>query len=70
MIYRVLVTDRINDVALKILQPVCEVDYKPVVTSEELKAIINEYDALMIRSVKDHKGIVAAAAGLSNSRAV
>ncbi len=48
--YKVLVTDEIDRIAVKILKDACEVDYKPVVTADTLKAIINEYDALMIRS--------------------
>ncbi len=62
MNYKVLVTDKINNVAVKILQSTCEVDYKPVVSAEELKAIIKDYDALMIRSSsKITKDIIAAA---------
>ena len=48
--YKVLVTDDIDRVAVKILQDVCEVDYRPVLTAENLKEIIKDYDALMIRS--------------------
>lgn len=60
--YKVLVTDKINDIAVKILQPVCEIDYKPVLSSDELKAIIKDYDALMIRSEsKITRDIIAAA---------
>jgi D-3-phosphoglycerate dehydrogenase len=48
--YKVLVTDEIDEIAVKILQDSCEVDYKPVLTAENLKATIKDYDALMIRS--------------------
>jgi D-3-phosphoglycerate dehydrogenase len=50
MRYKVLVTDKIDEIAVKILQDSCEVDYKPVLTADELSAIIKDYDALMIRS--------------------
>ncbi len=50
MSYKVLVTDEIDRIAAKILQDICEVDYKPVLTADNLKAIIKDYDALMIRS--------------------
>ena len=50
MHYKVLVTDQIDQIAVKILQDMFEVDYKPVLTAENLKAIIKNYDALMIRS--------------------
>jgi D-3-phosphoglycerate dehydrogenase len=48
--YKVLVTDEIDRVAVTILQDVCEVDYRPVLTADDLKTIIKDYDALMIRS--------------------
>ncbi len=48
--YRVLITDKIDKIAVTILQDVCEVDYKSVLSAEDLKAIIKDYDALMIRS--------------------
>lgn len=50
MTFKVLVTDKINDIAVKILENTCEVDYKPVLSADELKAIIADYDGLMIRS--------------------
>ncbi|MBF0557805.1 MAG: phosphoglycerate dehydrogenase [Nitrospirae bacterium] len=60
--YKVLVTDKINEIAVRILQPGCDVDYKPVVSGDELKAIIKDYDALMIRSAsKITRDIIAAA---------
>lgn len=63
--YKVLVTDKINEIAVKILQDSCEVDYKPVLDAEELKTVIKDYDALMIRSSsKITKEIIASAARL------
>ncbi len=60
--YKVLVTDQIDEIAVKILQDICEVDYKAVLTAEDLKAIIKDYDALMIRSSsKITKDIISAA---------
>src|SRR5208337_3271961 len=60
--YKVLVTDKINEIAVKILQDACEVDYKPVLDAEELKSVIKDYDALMIRSSsKITKDIIAVA---------
>lgn len=50
MSFKVLVTDKINEIAVKILQGACDVDYKPVLSADELKAIIKDYDAVMIRS--------------------
>jgi D-3-phosphoglycerate dehydrogenase len=50
MSYKVLITDNIDVIAVEILKDICEVDYKPVLTAEELKAIVQYYDALMIRS--------------------
>jgi len=48
--YKVLVTDQIDEIAIKILQDTCEVHYRPVLNAEDLKTIIQDYDALMIRS--------------------
>lgn len=48
--HKVLVTDQIDEIAVKILKDACEVDYRPVLAAEDLKAIIKDYDALMIRS--------------------
>lgn len=50
MTFKVLVTDKINDIAVKILEETCEVDYKTSVSPEELKEIIKNYDGIMIRS--------------------
>ncbi len=60
--YRVLVTDQIDEVAVKVLRDTCEVDYKPILTAEDLRAHIKDYDALMIRSSsKITKDILAVA---------
>ncbi len=48
--YRVLITDQIDKIAVTILQDTCEVDYRPSLAAENLKAIIKDYDALMVRS--------------------
>ena len=50
MKYKVLVTDQIDEIAVNILRDFCEVHYKPALDAQELKAIIGNYDALMIRS--------------------
>jgi len=47
---KVLVTDKLNESGLEILKQIAEVDYKPGVSAEELKNIIKNYDALLIRS--------------------
>lgn len=48
--YKVLVTDKINPIAGKILSEVAEVEYKETLPEEELVKIIGDYDALMVRS--------------------
>ncbi len=47
---RVLVTDKINELAGKIIAPAAEVDFLPTMSEEELIKIIPQYDALMVRS--------------------
>ena len=47
---KVLVSDPIDQVGIDILSQVATVDVKTSLKPEELKAIIGEYDALMIRS--------------------
>ncbi|MBR3889149.1 phosphoglycerate dehydrogenase [bacterium] len=47
---KVLVTDKINDIAVKIIEKVAEVDNLPTMSEEELIKVIPEYDALMVRS--------------------
>ena len=50
MVYKALVTDQIDEIAVRILQSVCDVAYEPVLSAEKLEAVIHDYDALMIRS--------------------
>ena len=47
---KVLVTDKINESAGKIIEPAAEVDFLPTMSEEELIKIIPNYDALMVRS--------------------
>ena len=47
---KVLVTDKLNEAGLNILKQVAEVDYKPGTSPEELKKIIKDYNALLVRS--------------------
>ncbi|MGO0123456.1 phosphoglycerate dehydrogenase [Desulfothermobacter acidiphilus] len=50
--YRVLVTDGVSPEGLKALTeaPDVEVDFRPTLSEEELREIIGEYDALIVRS--------------------
>ncbi len=47
---KVLITDKINEAAGKIIERVAEVDFLPTMTEEELIKIIPQYEALMVRS--------------------
>ena len=47
---KVLVTDKINESAGKIIEKAAQVDFLPTMTEEELIKIIPDYDALMVRS--------------------
>ena len=47
---KVLVTDKINEAAGKIIEAAAEVDFLPTMSEEELSQKIGEYDALMVRS--------------------
>lgn len=47
---KVLVTDKINETAGRIIEPAAEVDFLPTMSEEELIKIIPQYDALMVRS--------------------
>lgn len=47
---KVLVTDKINESAGKIIEQAAEVDFLPTMNEEELINIIPNYDALMVRS--------------------
>ncbi|MEW5821223.1 MAG: phosphoglycerate dehydrogenase [Cyanobacteriota bacterium] len=65
MTWKVLVTDKINEIAVDILKDSCDVDYKPVLSHEELLDIIHDYDGLMIRSAsKVSKDVIAKATKL------
>ncbi|MCS7254188.1 MAG: phosphoglycerate dehydrogenase [Armatimonadota bacterium] len=48
--YRVLVTDVLAQVGIDVLSQAAEVDMRPGISSEELKSIIGDYDALIVRS--------------------
>lgn len=48
--FRVLVSDKLNESGLEILKKCAEVDYKPGLDPEELKKTIKNYNALLIRS--------------------
>ena len=47
---KVLVTDKINESAGKIIEPAAEVDFLPTMSEDEMVKIIPNYDALMVRS--------------------
>lgn len=47
---KVLVTDKINEAAGRIIETAAEVDFLPTMSEEELIKIIPQYDALMVRS--------------------
>lgn len=47
---KVLITDKINEAAGKILDGVADVDFLPTMSEDELCEKIKDYDALMIRS--------------------
>ena len=47
---KVLITDKINEAAGKILEGIAQVDFLPTMSEDELAAKIVNYDALMIRS--------------------
>lgn len=47
---KVLITDKINESAAKIIERVAEVDFLPTMTEDELIKIIPQYEALMVRS--------------------
>ena len=47
---KVLVTDKINESAGKIIEPAAQVDFLPTMTEDELVKVIPDYDALMVRS--------------------
>lgn len=47
---KVLVTDKINEAAGRIIEAAAEVDFLPTMSEDELVNIIGNYDALMVRS--------------------
>jgi len=47
---KILVTDKLNEAGLNILRQVGDVDYKPGISADDLKKIIKDYNALLIRS--------------------
>lgn len=47
---KVLVTDKINEMAGKIIEDAAQVDFLPTMSEDELIKIIGDYDALMVRS--------------------
>ena len=47
---KVLVTDKINESAGKIIEQAAQVDFLPTMSEEELIKVIPNYDALMVRS--------------------
>lgn len=47
---KVLVTDKINEAAGKIIEQAAQVDFLPTMSEDELIKIIPQYDALMVRS--------------------
>ena len=47
---KVLVTDKINEAAGRIIEAAAEVDFLPTMSEDELVKIIPDYDALMVRS--------------------
>ena len=58
---KVLITDKINEAAGKILESIAAVDFLPTMSEDELAEKIKDYDALMIRSqTKVTKKIVEA----------
>ena len=62
---KVLITDKINESAGKILEGVADVVFMPTQTEDELCNIIGEYDALMVRSqTKVTKKIIDAATNM------
>lgn len=62
---KVLITDKINETAGKIIEPAAEAVFLPTMSEDELCEIIGEYDAIMIRSqTKMTKKIIEAGKNL------
>lgn len=47
---KVLVTDKINEAAGRIIEKAAQVDFLPTMSEDELVKVIGDYDALMVRS--------------------
>ena len=47
---KVLITDKINELAVKIVERVAKVDNLPTMSEDELCEIIPQYDAILVRS--------------------
>jgi D-3-phosphoglycerate dehydrogenase len=47
---QVLITDKLDEAGIEILKNSAEVDYRPGLPADELKQIIKNYDALLVRS--------------------
>lgn len=62
---KVLITDKIDEAAGKLLEGAAQVDFLPTMSEEELIKIIGGYDALMVRSqTKVTKSIIDAASNM------
>ena len=62
---KVLITDKINETAKKIVEEVAQADLLPTMPEDELCSVIGEYDALMVRSqTKVTKKVLEAAKNL------
>lgn len=60
--YKVLITDTLAQVGVEILSQVADVDMRPGISAEELRDIISDYDALIVRSTtKVTRDIISAA---------
>ena len=65
---KVLITDKINEAAGKILEGVADVDFLPTMSEDELAQKIQNYDALMIRSQTKATKKILEAEKFKNSR--
>ena len=65
MVLKVLVTDPLDPTGIELLRSEgIQVDYRPGITHEELKAVVSEYDALIVRGrTKVTRDIVEAGRG-------
>ena len=51
--YKVLVTDQIDEIAIKILQDVCEVDYRRIFFSKTTRGSLSSNDLGVILTFRD-----------------